>query len=755
MPTPAPTLLTCALPYANGPLHLGHLVGYIQADIWARARRMRGGTVHFVCADDAHGTPIMLAAEKAGMPAEDFIRAMQEGHERDFAEFGVRFDFYHTTHSAENRELAELIYTRLRDGSHGPKAIARRSIQQLFDPERGMFLPDRYVKGECPHCGAADQYGDNCEVCGKAYAPTDLKHPRSVVSGAVPVLRDSEHYFFELGKFEAFLREWLAGDSAHPAVKAKLGEWLEGGLRDWDISRDAPYFGFPIPDAPGKFFYVWLDAPIGYLASFKALCARDGIDFDQFLGIDSSAEMHHFLGKDIINFHGLFWPAMLHGAGFRAPTALHVNGYLTVNGAKMSKSRGTFVMARTYLESGLDPEALRYYFAVKTGAGVVDLDLNLDDFVARVNADLVGKFVNIASRCARLLAQHFNNRLGVAIWSPEPNLSRVPSDFEASALTALGTCSKRVRDAVPYYEAGEFSKAVTRIMMAADAANEYIAAVQPWNLAKDPSRAADLHVALTIGINMFRSIAIALRPVLPAATRRAAQWLNENADEYSFDRIERFLADHTVNAFEPLMTRIDPKQIEAMVEVSKESLKPEGAAANSNPHPSPLMQLPSNRLGRQETPAKSLLVPRGEGVKASKSAAVPSPQSPVPSPGSNPSPQSPVPSPGHISIEDFAKLDLRVATVTACELVEGSDKLLRFTLDAGELGSRQIFSGIRAAYNAPEKLVGRKVVFIANLAPRKMRFGVSEGMILSAGSGDADLFLLDVDSGAQPGMAVK
>jgi methionyl-tRNA synthetase len=750
MPTPAPTLLTCALPYANGPLHLGHLVGYIQADIWARARRMRGGTVHFVCADDAHGTPIMLAAEKAGVAAEDFIRAMQEGHERDFADYGVRFDFYHTTHSAENRELAELIYTRLRDGSHGPKAIARRSIQQLFDPERGMFLPDRYVKGECPHCGSADQYGDNCEVCGKAYAPTDLKNPRSVVSGAVPELRDSEHYFFELGKFETFLREWLAGDVAHPAVKAKLGEWLEGGLRDWDISRDAPYFGFPIPDAPGKFFYVWLDAPIGYLASFKALCdgptaAAHGLSpasFDQFLhGEPNATELHHFLGKDIINFHGLFWPAMLHGAGFRAPTALHVNGYLTVNGAKMSKSRGTFVMARTYLASGLDPEALRYYFAVKTGAGVVDLDLNLEDFVARVNSDLVGKFVNIASRCARLLAAHFNNRLGVAIWSPQANLSNVPSDFEANALTALGTCSQHLHDAIPYYEVGEFSKAVTRIMMAADVANEYIASVQPWNLAKDPARVGDLHVALTAGINMFRSIAIALRPVLPATARRAADWLNENVDDYSFDQIEHFLADHPIKSFEPLMTRIDPKHIAAMIEASTESMKP----TNQNPHPNPL--------------------PKGEGVKADKSGAVPGPGSRVPSPGSKPSPESvgwversethQSPNPATITIEDFAKLDLRIATVVACELVDGSDKLLRFELDAGELGKRQIFSGIRAAYGEPGTLVGRKVVFIANLAPRKMRFGVSEGMILSAGSGDADLFLLDVDSGAQPGMAVK
>jgi methionyl-tRNA synthetase len=699
MPTPAPTLLTCALPYANGPLHLGHLVGYIQADIWARARRMRGGTVHFVCADDAHGTPIMLAAEKAGVPAEDFIRAMQDGHERDFAEFGVRFDFYHSTHSAENRELAELIYTRLRDGTHGVKAIARRSIQQLFDPERGMFLPDRYVKGECPHCGSADQYGDNCEVCGKAYAPTDLKNPRSVVSGAVPELRDSEHYFFELGKFEAFLRQWLAGDTAHPAVKAKLNEWLEGGLRDWDISRDAPYFGFPIPDAPGKFFYVWLDAPIGYLASFKALCARTGIDFDQYLAADSSAEMHHFLGKDIINFHGLFWPAMLHGAGFRAPTALHVNGYLTVNGAKMSKSRGTFVMARTYLDAGLDPEALRYYFAVKTGAGVVDLDLNLEDFVARVNSDLVGKFVNIASRCAGFIGKRFDGMLADAL--PEPAMY---------ARFVEGT-----QEIARSYARDEFGQAMRQAMALADEANRYIDERKPWVIAKREGSDAELQAVCTQGLNLFRVLAAALKPVLPRTAERAERFLDAPVPRW--DAIAKPLLGHRIQAFEPLLTRIDPKQIEAMVEASTESLKP---VAQQQPLPRPPL--------------------KREGGKAGEPAAVPGPESRVPGP---------------VSIDDFTKLDLRVATVTACEFVEGSDKLLRFELDAGELGTRQIFSGIRAAYGEPEKLIGRKVVFIANLAPRKMRFGVSEGMILSAGSGGADLFLLDADDGALAGMAVK
>ncbi|HVJ62540.1 MAG TPA: methionine--tRNA ligase, partial [Tahibacter sp.] len=409
-------LVTCALPYANGHLHLGHLVGYLQTDMWCRAQRMAGNDVVMVCADDTHGTPIMLAAEKKGLSAEAFIAQMQESHERDFADFGVAWDNYDSTHGENNRLLTEMIYRRLRDNG----AIARRSIQQLYDPVKDMFLPDRYIQGTCPNCGTPDQYGDNCENCGATYAPTDLKNPRSVVSGAPPVLRESEHYFFQLGKFTDFLRHWLAGPVAHSGVKAKLAEWLdaEGGLRDWDISRDAPYFGFEIPDAPGKFFYVWLDAPIGYLASFKTLCDRRGIDFDEYLKADSTTELHHFIGKDIINFHGLFWPAVLHGAGLRAPTALHVNGYLTVNGAKMSKSRGTFIQARAYLDAGLDPEYLRYYFAAKTGAGVDDLDLNLDDFVARVNADLVGKFVNIASRCAGFVTKRFDGKLAAEL--PEP-----------------------------------------------------------------------------------------------------------------------------------------------------------------------------------------------------------------------------------------------------------------------------------------------------------------------------------------------
>ncbi|GAB2505125.1 methionine--tRNA ligase [Arenimonas alkanexedens] len=703
---PAPAFVTTALPYANGHLHLGHLVGYVQADIWVRARRMAGGTVHFVCADDAHGTPIMLAAEKAGTSPEDFIRGMQASHETDFADFGVHFDHYHSTHSDENRELASLIYLRLRDGSHGPKAIARRSIQQLFDPERQMFLPDRYIKGECPNCGTADQYGDNCEACGKAYSPTELKNPRSVVSGAVPELRDSEHYFFELGKFEVFLREWMAGDVAHSSVKAKLGEWLEDGLRDWDISRDAPYFGFPIPDAPGKFFYVWLDAPIGYLASFKAYCDRGGADFDTFTDAAHNAagetEMHHFLGKDIINFHGLFWPAMLHGAGLRTPTALHVNGYLTVNGAKMSKSRGTFVQARTYLDSGLNPEHLRYYFAVKTGAGVVDLDLNLDDFVARVNADLVGKFVNIASRCAGFISKRFDGRLAEQL--PDPAM--------------YARFVEGVREVAASYARDEYGQAMRQVMALADEANRYIDERKPWVIAKQEGADAELQAVCSQGLNLFRLLAAALKPVLPATVARAESFLQ--APVTRWEDIAAPLTAHAIAPFQALMTRIDPKQIEAMTEASKEDLKP-ATAPEGGPVGGPSgPKILAKSFGPEGPPT---------GVVAAGAAT--------------------------IGIEDFAKLDLRIGKVLECGFVEGSDKLLRFLLDAGELGQRQIFSGIRASYAEPDQLVGRSVVFIANLAPRKMRFGMSEGMILSAGFDGGALALLDADAAAAPGMPVR
>ena len=711
MTSDPPLLVTCALPYANGPLHIGHLVGYIQGDTWVRAQRLAGRSAYFVCADDAHGTPIMLAAEKAGVAPEDFIRGVQAGHERDFADFQVAFDHYHSTHSTENRELATLIYTRLRDASHWPEpVIARRSIQQLYDPLRQMFLPDRYIKGECPNCGAADQYGDNCEVCGKAYAPTDLKNPRSVVSGATPELRESEHFFFELGKFEAFLRSWLERpESAHSSVKGKLREWLDGGLRDWDISRDAPYFGFPIPDAPGKFFYVWLDAPVGYLASFKALCAQRGLDFDALVAADGGTEMHHFLGKDIINFHGLFWPAMLKGAGLVTPHALHVNGYLTVNGAKMSKSRGTFIQARTFLDAGLEPEYLRYYFAARTGAGMDDLDLNLDDFVQRVNADLVGKFVNIASRCAGFIHKRFDGLLAAEL--PEPGMYRHFTEVAS--------------DVVLDWLDGESGRAIRRTMELADIANRYIDDRKPWVIAKQDGSDAELQAVCSQGLNLFRVLAACLKPALPGIAARAEAFLD--APVARWEDIRRPLLAHRIQAFTPLATRIDPRHIEAMVEASKESLQPTHAPSPAEPSADPdggrascaRSEAPESRVRRAPTDA-------GMATEAAM-----------------------------IGIDDFAKLDLRVGVVTACEHVEGAEKLLRFVLDAGDLGSRQIFSGIKAAYPEPGKLVGRKVVFIANLAPRKMRFGLSEGMILSAGNGGSELFLLDVDDGAQPGMPVK
>ena len=664
-------VVSCALPYANGPLHLGHLVGYIQGDIWVRAQRLAGNTAWFVCADDTHGTPIMLAAQKAGTTPEAFIAGVQAGHERDFADFLVAFDLYDSTHSARNRALTEAIYAKLDNNGH----VRRRSVEQLYDPVQGMFLPDRYVRGTCPRCGTGDQYGDNCENCGATYSPTELIEPRSAVSGATPELRASEHFFFELGDFEAFLRDWLSGDVAVPGVKAKLREWLdaEGGLRPWDISRDAPYFGFEIPGHPGKYLYVWIDAPIGYLSSFQALCEREGMDFFAYVARDSTAELHHFIGKDIVNFHGLFWPAVLHGAGFRAPTRLHVNGYLTVDGAKMSKSRGTFVMARTYLDAGLDPEALRYYYAAKTSGGVDDLDLNLADFVARVNADLVGKFVNLASRCAGFIDKRFDGQL-------------------ADALPDRAMYERFVAEIGPIaaaYQRNEAATALRLAMALADEANRWIDERKPWVIAKQDGADAELQAVCTQGLNLFRVLAVALKPVLPHVSRRAEEFLR--APVTRWESVAKPLLGTTIERYQPLFTRIDPKQIEAMTEASRESMP----AAPSTP-------------------------------------AMPT-----------------------VGIDDFAKLDLRIGKVLACELVEGSDKLLRFELDAGDLGKRQIFSGIRASYGEPGTLVGRNVVFIANLAPRKMRFGVSEGMILSAGFDGGSLAQLDADQGARPGMPVR
>jgi methionyl-tRNA synthetase len=690
---PRDLLVTCALPYANGPLHLGHLVGYIQGDIFKRAQRMSGHTVHFVCADDTHGTPIMLASEKAGTTPEEFIAAVQIGHERDFAAFDVHFDNYGSTHSATNRTLTEAIYKRLETNGH----IQRRFVAQLYDPIKGMFLPDRYVKGICPNCGTQDQYGDNCENCGATYSPTELREPRSVLSGATPEIRESEHFFFEVGDFSDFLREWLVGDVAMPGVKAKLLEWLdaEGGLRAWDISRDAPYFGFEIPGHPGKYLYVWLDAPIGYLASFKDLAARAGIDFDRYLARDTSTEMHHFIGKDIVNFHGLFWPAVLHGAGYRAPTRLHVNGYLMVNGEKMSKSRGTFIMARTFLDHGLAPEALRYYFATKTSGGVDDVDLNFADFTARVNSDLVGKFVNLASRCAGFIEKRFDGMLAAQLPDPE-----MYSRFVAQL--------SPIADA---YGRNEAATALRLTMLLADEANKYIDEHKPWVLAKQEGNDVELQAVCTQGLNLFRVLATALKPVLPRVAQQAEGFLD--APVSNWRDLGTPLLSHRIAAYTPLFTRIDPNQIETMIEASKESLQPTTAAAIP-----PATTAPATASSSKPVPVET------------SSAAT-------------------------IGIDDFAKLDLRVGKVLACEFVEGSDKLLRFELDAGELGTRQIFSGIRGSYSEPEKLVGRSVVFIANLAPRKMRFGVSEGMILSAGFDGGSLHLLDADDGAQPGMPVR
>jgi len=701
---PRNILVTHALPYANGPLHIGHLLGYLQCDIWVRARRMAGDEVVFVSADDAHGTPIMLAAEKAGLAPEEFIKGIQASHERDFADFGVVYDNYYTTHSEENRELASLIYTRLRDAGH----IEKRLIRQLYDPVKQMFLPDRYIKGTCPNCGTPDQYGDNCENCGATYAPTDLIDPHSVVSGATPELRDSEHYFFKVGDFATLLRGWLAGKLTnskpvvHSSVAAKLKEWLdaEGGVRDWDISRDAPYFGFPIPDAPGKFFYVWLDAPVGYLASFKNWCAKTGTDFDTYLAPNSTAEMHHFIGKDIVNFHGLFWPAMLNGAKLRTPTALHVNGYLTVNGAKMSKSRGTFVMARTYLDAGLDADYLRYYFATILGPAPVDVDLDLKAFEERVNSHLVGKWVNIASRTAAFVHKHFGGKLAAAL----------PADEAARYADA----AQRLAHCAALFDAGEFAAATRDIMTVADDANAYVAANAPWNLAKDESKLAQLHTVCTLALNYFRLLSVYLAPIVPATATRALALFNETPTR--FDAATQPLLGTAINEFSALAARIDTKKVEAMIEASKESLQSGAAAAAPE--------------------AKQ---------KSAKAAAPTAPANDKPATSTD----------GFISIEDFAKLDLRIGKVVQCGFVDDSDKLLRFELDAGPLGKRQIFSGIRAAYTEPEKLIGRNVVFIANLAPRKMRFGVSEGMILSAGSGESDLFLLDADPGAKPGDQVK
>ncbi len=676
-------LVTSALPYANGPIHIGHLVEYIQTDIWARFQKMRGHQCYYVCADDAHGTPIMLRARQEGITPEALIARIALEHQADFAAFRIGFDNYHSTHSPENHHCATLIYERNRDAGH----IAKRTITQAYDPVEQMFLPDRFIKGECPKCGAADQYGDNCEACGASYSPAELKNPRSAVSGAVPEQRESDHYFFKLADFEDMLRAWTRGGALQKEIANKLDEWFEAGLQEWDISRDAPYFGFEIPDHPGKFFYVWLDAPIGYMASFKNLCDRTpGLDFDHFWRANSSAELYNFIGKDIIYFHALFWPAMLHGAGFRPPTAVLAHGFLTVDGQKMSKSRGTFIRARTYLDH-LNPEYLRYYFAAKLGPTVEDIDLNLEDFTLRVNSDLVGKVVNIGSRCAGFITKRFAGRLAddlmdVALFE----------DFVAAGASIAEA-----------YERREFSRATREIMALADRANQWIDERAPWVVAKDPAREAELQAICSQGLNLFRLLIGYLRPVLPGTAVGAEAFLRIPA--LTWADLERPLLGHVIGEFTPLMTRVDPKQIQAMLAASKEDLAARDVK-KTKPH---------------ETRSEGHLV------------------------------RDPIADP--IEYADFAKVDLRVALIQAASPVEGSDKLIKLQLDLGG-ETRQVFAGIRTAYD-PKDLEGRLTVMVANLAPRKMRFGVSEGMVLAAGPGGGDIFLLTPDSGAEPGMRVK
>jgi len=675
-------LITSALPYANGPIHLGHLLEYIQTDIWSRFQKARGHQCYYVCADDAHGTPIMLKAQQLGLTPEQMIAQTAVEHQADFAEFLIGFDNYHSTHSPENQAFASEIYTKLDAGGY----IKRRSISQLFDPEKQMFLPDRFVKGDCPKCGALDQNGDSCDVCGATYSPTELKNPKSVVSGATPVLKDSEHYFFDLPAFEQMLQDWTRGGALQSEMANKLQEWFKDGLQQWDISRDAPYFGFEIPGAPGKFFYVWLDAPIGYLASFKNYCDKTGIDFNQFWQLDSDAEVYHFIGKDIIYFHSLFWPAMLHGAGYRKPTNVFAHGFVTVNGAKMSKSRGTFIKARTYLEH-LNPEYLRYYFASKLTSGIVDLDLNLEDFAQKVNADLVGKVVNIASRCASFISKKFNGTLSSNLAEPE-----LFAEFIAQGDSIAASFEER-----------EYARAIRDIMALADKANQYIDAKAPWVLAKDDSKQQETHEVCSMGINLFRVLMHYLKPVLPNMAREVEAFLNS---ELRWDNYQQPLLNHAVNPFKALMQRVDPVKVQAMVDASKDNLQVAATAANQAP-------------AVQNAP-----------VAADIEAIAPT-----------------------INIDDFAKLDLRIAKIVSAEHVEGADKLLRLQLDLGN-EQRQVFAGIKAAYQ-PEQLVGRLTVMVANLAPRKMKFGMSEGMVMAAGPGGSEIFLLSPDDGATPGMRVK
>ncbi|WP_099035166.1 methionine--tRNA ligase [Lacimicrobium alkaliphilum] len=674
-------LVTSALPYANGSIHLGHLLEHIQTDIWTRFQRLRGHQCYSVCADDAHGTPVMLKASELGISPEQMVEQTRQEHHQDLCDFHVNYDNYYITHSPENRELSELIYQRLDDAGY----ISKRVISQLYDPQKEMFLPDRFIKGTCPSCGAEDQNGDSCDVCSATYSPTEVINPRSVVSGATPVLKDSEHYFFDLPQFEGMLKGWLRSGAIQEEMANKLQEWFAEGLQQWDISRDAPYFGFEIPGAPGKFFYVWVDAPVGYMASFKNYCDKHSLDFDEYWKADSEAELYHFIGKDITYFHCLFWPAMLEGAGFRKPTGVNVHGFVTVNGAKMSKSKGTFIKGRTFLEH-LNPEYLRYYFASKLSDGVMDIDLNFDDFISKVNSDLVGKVVNIASRCAGFINKKFDGTLSLNV--AEPKL-----------VTEFQQASEGIAQA---FEKRQYNKAIREIMTLADKANQYIDAQAPWVTIKDESKQQFTHDVCSLGINLFRILMVYLKPVLPELAEKSEAFLNDTLD---WNSSQHLLTNHKISTFKALMQRVDSDKVNAMIEASKENLQ----ATSNNP------------------PVDSQAAASSELVKD--------------------------PISDTISFDDFAKIDLRIARISKAEHVEGADKLLKLQLDLGG-DSKQVFAGIKSAYD-PADLEGKLTVMVANLAPRKMRFGVSEGMVLAAGPGGKDLWIMEPHEGAQPGMRVK
>ncbi len=667
-------LVTSALPYANGSIHLGHLVEYIQTDIWVRFLKMQGHTVHYVCADDTHGTPIMLRAEKEGITPEALIEAVHKEHSADFKEFLVEFDNFYSTNSAENKILSQDIYRALKANDK----IATKTIEQFYDPIKSMFLPDRFIKGECPKCHAKDQYGDSCEVCGATYNPTELINAYSAVSGAMPIRKETEHYFFKLSECEDFLKSWTRSGTLQGEAANKMGEWFENGLNDWDISRDAPYFGFEIPDAPSKYFYVWLDAPIGYMASFKNLCEKQGLDFDEYWRKDSETELYHFIGKDILYFHALFWPATLAYSGYRTPTQIFAHGFLTVNGEKMSKSRGTFITARSYLDHIKNPEYLRYYYAAKLNASMEDIDLNLEDFVARVNSDLVGKYINIASRTAGFINKRFEGKLNPSI--------------NNAVVLELKAAAEAIANA---YATREYGKALREVMRLSDLANAYVADKAPWVIAKQEEQASTLQQVCSDALEMFRLLTLYLKPVLPNLAAEIETFLNIKPLEWS--SVDNSLnAEHTINQYNHLITRVDPKAIEAMTEANKENLE-----------------------------KKTEVTAETDVVEAK-----------------------------YIQIDDFTKIDLRIAKIVNAEHVEGADKLLKLTLDIGENQTRQVFAGIKSAYD-PATLIGRLTVMVANLAPRKMKFGMSEGMVLAASDEAGGPFIVSPDEGAKAGMRVK